>query len=199
MKRCTAPLLLWVSVIFAVSACGSARESSQERARESRADTGVIVSPGGAGDNEMLLTSSAVDDEARIREGFQCSRNSIWLPLEWDTPPQSTAELVVVIRMAHVPGRSAPEAQWIIAGINPGDGALHFGLPVNGIYILPVSSRADCPREGETALILADLYAIPGNHSREEFETADNRDISRFDRIAVATGRLVGIYGPSPH
>jgi hypothetical protein len=199
MKRCAVSLLLWVPVIFAISACGSAQEGPQEEVREPRADTGVIVSPGRTTGNEMMLTSSAVDDEARIGEGFQCSQNSIWLPLEWETPPQSTAELVVVIRVAHVPGKAGPEAQWIIAGINPGDGALHFGLPANGIYILPVSSKADCPREGETALILADLYAIPAIHSREDFETADNQDISRFDRIAVATGRLVGIYGPSPH
>lgn len=179
------------SIALSVAGCGSSENALVETTRP-------LLTPE-TGGGQLALTSPALKDNGIISTGYRCDPRSIWLPIEWSKPPQETAELVLIISVTNPLDGSSTEdeglrAKWIIAGIKPDSRRLLFGQLPPSAFILPVSADSHCPLSGQSVGIVVHLFAMPGVHIREEFETVDPADIAGFSRIALASDQLSGMY-----
>jgi hypothetical protein len=180
-----------VVVLTVLSACSSSnsRSARGETTRASTASSAPAV---------IQVTSSAFRDGDTIPVEFTCSGADRSPPLRWTGVPSGAVEVALVVDDPDAPGGTF--LHWVLFALAPGDGGVEPGtVPAgarqarNGFgkaaYGGPCPPKGDPPHHYRFIVYALSRHVdrpdgAPGNEVRRDVEAA-----------AIATGRLVGLYG----
>lgn len=142
---------------------------------------------------KMKISSSAFASGKPIPRVYTCDGRGTSPPLQWSGAPDSTRELVLLMRDIDAPGGNF--VHWAVAGIAPGTDSVAAGhVPSGGVQAVnsagSVGYTPPCPPHGDRPhRYLITIFALP---RRTGFRTGENS--TALPRAGLASGTLAGIY-----
>jgi phosphatidylethanolamine-binding protein (PEBP) family uncharacterized protein len=143
----------------ASSSSSTASSSHASQAASSNASGEIPATPGA-----MAVSSPAFERNGAIPPQYTCDGANISLPLQWQSLPVHTAELVLFVIDDSSDG-SEGGIRWVVAGIDPSLTGVAAGqTPAGAVVGMNGSSKATyggiCPPKGKSATIEIVLWAL---------------------------------------
>lgn len=181
----------WIAVAMAAAACvlvacGDDAPSSEPSQATQEEDTMTLI-----------VASAAFEDGETVPQQYTCDGADVSPPLDVSGVPSEASELALIMEDPDAPGGTF--VHWVLWGID----AAVTSLPEGGVPDGAVHGRTGfdrdayggpCPPPGDPHRYVFNVYALSGAPDVEPGASADELRAA-FERLVLAEGRLIGLYG----